>query len=155
MVGEDVAGQKTAWQEMGKEERMTAIEELLRRNGLVSRNKAREQSLRLLEVFARNTQATERYTMQKREQQVMLFAAAQSAAGEHLVDEWTKWTAAGVDLQIIAGDHYSMMRRPNVTVIATTLNLMLNSHSQDYTSLMAVGETSASVLASAEQLLSY
>jgi amino acid adenylation domain-containing protein len=155
MVGEDVAGQKTAWQEMGKEERMTAIEELLRRNGLVSRNKAREQSLRLLEVFARNTQATERYTMQKREQQVMLFAAAQSAAGEHLVDEWTKWTAAGVDLQIIAGDHYSMMRRPNVTAIATTLNLMLNSHSQDYTSLMAVGETSASVLASAEQLLSY
>jgi thioesterase domain-containing protein len=155
MVGEDMAEQESAWQEMENEERKRVVEEMLRRNGLVPRNKAREETLRLLEVFTRNTRATQRYRMQRQKQPTMLFAAAEAGAGEQLAGEWQKWTSAEVGLQVVAGDHYSMMRQPNVTAIAKTLTRLLNSHSQNNTSLMIVEEDAAQRLASTKQLLSY
>jgi thioesterase domain-containing protein len=127
LVGENSEGGDTALQQLTREERWTSVQQLLRRHGLVSQRNASEDSAALLEVFTRNVQAMESYRLCQNDQSVVLLAATESEAPEGLATQWKQW-ATDVDLHLVPGNHYSIMRRPNVGAVAKVLNDARNQY---------------------------
>ena len=39
---------------------------------------------------------------------------------------WTKWSGVGIQFHLVPGDHFTMLRRPNVRIIAGTLQRYLS-----------------------------
>jgi thioesterase domain-containing protein len=79
----------------------------------------------LLSVFTRNAMAVDRYCLQPSQQRIILFRAAEADAPEQLAQQWKRWAAGGVELCLTPGDHYSILRRPNVSLVAERLKSYL------------------------------
>lgn len=121
MVGENIQEQETAFLGADHEQQWTMLKELLLRHGLVSRHKADEETNNLLAIFTRNARAMESYSASPLDLRVSFFAAAESHMSAQLAAEWGQRARGGVDLHVVAGNHYSMIRRPNVATIAMAL----------------------------------
>jgi thioesterase domain-containing protein/acyl carrier protein len=122
MVGEDPDQLESTFRRLDGAGRWAAVEELLTRHGLAPRSSAQAETARLLEVFSRNVRAMESYPMRRAEQRVLLFAAEnRPGSADALAAEWESWAGGGVEFHRMAGDHYSMMRRPQVGMIGRAL----------------------------------
>jgi thioesterase domain-containing protein len=78
----------------------------------------------LLDVFTRNFRAMNNYSIQTSKQAVIYFRASETP--EHSSKVWTKWAGGGIQFHSVPGDHFTMLRRPGVRVIAETLQRYLS-----------------------------
>jgi len=136
MIGENLQEQEAAFKQLGSEQQLTLVQDTLARHGLVSTQTAQEETAKLLKVFTRNMRAMEMYKLGKRDQAIMYFAAADSETPDQRAAGWKQWAAGGVDLHLVPGNHYEMIKGPNVEAIARVLNQALSEYPADASSLV-------------------
>jgi non-ribosomal peptide synthetase component F/thioesterase domain-containing protein len=106
---------------LGPEQQRLVIFDVLKRNGVPRANAPQEELNDLLNVFAHNYLAVERYSLQRSEQRIVLFRAAEVEEPESLAREWVTWAGAGLDVHVVPGNHHSMLKRPHVSATAELL----------------------------------
>ncbi|HET8888391.1 MAG TPA: amino acid adenylation domain-containing protein [Candidatus Angelobacter sp.] len=130
LLGKDADAMRNSFEELGPEEQWTMVQNALVQYGVVPGENAHAEMTRLIEIFSRNFRAMERYSLRQAEQNILLLLAAEGQAPEQLARQWEQWAGGGVECHSIPGDHYTMIRRPNVTVIAEALSRRLNDLSE-------------------------
>ncbi|MET0399319.1 MAG: non-ribosomal peptide synthase/polyketide synthase [Longimicrobiaceae bacterium] len=76
----------------------------------------------LWEVYRANAGASREYGWGTCAADLLLLRAAERAAGEAgEIGEWARLTSGSMDVRIVPGDHFSMMREPYVRVVAAEL----------------------------------
>jgi thioesterase domain-containing protein len=80
----------------------------------------------LLDVYARNFRAMNNYSIQISKQAVVYFRASETP--ERLSKPWTTWTDGGIQFHSVPGDHFTILRRPNVRIIAEALERHISAN---------------------------
>ncbi|HZF12136.1 MAG TPA: amino acid adenylation domain-containing protein [Thermoanaerobaculia bacterium] len=77
----------------------------------------------LFETFAVNLQASRSYVSGPYAGKVSLYFSAQTfaASGPELLDGWSRLAEGGIETRTLPGDHYSLLRRPQVEILAGDL----------------------------------
>lgn len=127
LIGKDPQAIRETFEQLEPEGQWQMVQDALVQYGVVPEKNAHAEMSRLVEIFTRNVRAMERYSLQQAEQNILLLAAAEGQAPEQLARQWKQWAGGGVEFHLVPGDHYSMMRRPNVTEMAEALQLRLNN----------------------------
>jgi thioesterase domain-containing protein len=83
----------------------------------------------LLDVFTRNFRAMNNYSIPTSKQAVVYFRASETP--ERFSKLWTKWAGGGIQFHLVSGDHFTMLSRPNVRIIAETLQRYLSMNSNN------------------------
>jgi thioesterase domain-containing protein len=83
----------------------------------------------LLDVFTRNFFAVNNYSLHQSRQPVVFFRASETP--EHLFKPWTMWATGGMQFHLVPGDHFTMLRRPNVGIIAEALQRHISANSSN------------------------
>ena len=130
LLGKDTDAMRDGFEQLGPEEQWTMVQNALVQYGVVPRENAHAEMTRLLEIFGRNFRAMESYSLRQTDQNVLLLLAAEGQAPEQLARQWKEWAGGGVEYHLVPGDHYTMITRPNVAVIAGALNRRLNDFSE-------------------------
>jgi thioesterase domain-containing protein/acyl-coenzyme A synthetase/AMP-(fatty) acid ligase/acyl carrier protein len=78
------------------------------------------------EVFQRNARASRKYQLTPMGQEVVVCEASERQPAGHLGEEWADW-AANVDNLIIPGNHYTILKQPNVSILAGYLRSALQN----------------------------
>jgi thioesterase domain-containing protein len=131
LLGEDVEdSQSEDFQRMNAEQQRILVQDILTRYGIVPKARAEHETANLLEVFTRNVQAMESYRLSRTEQRILFLAASQAEAPEELVENWRPWAAGGVDFRPVPGNHYTILKRPNVTAIAEVLRRAIDEFAE-------------------------
>jgi amino acid adenylation domain-containing protein len=130
LLGKAADDMRDSFEQLGHEEQWTMVQNALVQYGAVPKENAHAEMTRLFEIFGRNFRAMERYSLRQSEQNILLLLAAEGQAPERLAGQWNQWAGGGVEYHLVPGDHYTMIRRPNVGVIADALNRRLNDLSE-------------------------
>ena len=59
-------------------------------------------------------------------QRIILFSAADREAPDLLAEKWNIWATAGMELCAVPGNHYTLLRPPNVAKVASFLTHFLD-----------------------------
>jgi amino acid adenylation domain-containing protein len=125
LIGKDQSDLEEQFCNLGEEDRRAMLLDALRRDGVLAEDAPAKEMDDLLAVFTRNAMAVYRYGLQPVRQRIILFRAADADAPEQLAQQWRPWAAGGVELCLAPGDHYGMLRRPNVSLVAERLKYYL------------------------------
>jgi len=105
------------------------IQDTLTSSGVLAPKTAHAEMTALLNVFTRNALATNNYSIHTSKQAVVYFRASETP--ERFSKLWTKWSGGGIQFHSVPGDHFTMLRRPNVRIIAETLQRYLSMNSNN------------------------
>lgn len=95
------------------------VQEALCSYGVLTPETAYAEMTALLGVFTRNSLAMNNYVLSPTEQPIVFFRSSETP--ERLSKSWATWAGGGIQFQLVHGDHFTMLRRPNVRVIAEIL----------------------------------
>jgi len=114
--------------QLGPDEQLHYILEQAKLVNVVPPDTELLQIRRLFRVFKTNTQAARSYVPQVYPKQITLFQAAEQVGEVHHdgTPGWGELAVGGVELQIIPGNHYTMVRKPHVQVLAQRLKTYLD-----------------------------
>jgi amino acid adenylation domain-containing protein len=89
---------------------------------------------RRLDLFRIHSQALRTYRPERYAGRIVLFQAAERFASEqhNPAHEWSALAAGGVELHTVPGDHYAILRPPNVLVLAERLRATLDKLAAAY-----------------------
>jgi thioesterase domain-containing protein len=76
---------------------------------------------RYFNVYCTNTRALAAYVPRTQNVRVALFKANEPATAESDTMGWTNLIAETIELHLVPGNHYTMLREPNVRVLAEHL----------------------------------
>ena len=87
-----------------------------------------DQLNRLFQVFRANVHALMDYQPQRYPGRITFFRANDRLADVSYdpIEDWQNWAGDGVEVHIVPGDHYTMLREPAVLVTAEWLRVCLN-----------------------------
>jgi thioesterase domain-containing protein len=126
LIGRDQGDLQEQFCSLDINQQRAMLLDALRRDGVLTEDAPGEEMDCLLSVFARNAMAVDRYCLQPGQERIIIFRAAEADAPERLAQQWRRWAAGGVELCLTPGDHYSMLRRPNASLVAERLKSYLN-----------------------------
>lgn len=94
------------------------------RRNLVDRFFPFRTMIRILRVDRTNQRALRRYSPRSYPGSIVLFSASQPLTkhSHNLQKRWKRYATGGIDVHIVPGDHHTMLREPNVRVLAEKLN---------------------------------
>jgi amino acid adenylation domain-containing protein len=95
------------------------VQETLTSYGVLAPKTAHAEMTALLNVFTQNALAMNNYSLHPSDQSVIYFRASETP--ERFSRLWTRWSRGGIQFHSVPGDHFTMLRRPNVHIIAETL----------------------------------
>jgi len=104
-------------------------QETLTSYGVLAPKTAHAEMTALLNVFTRNVRAMNNYSLHSSDQSVVYFRASETP--ERFSKVWTKWSGGGIQFHLVPGDHFTMLRRPGVRIIAETLRRYLSMSSNN------------------------
>jgi thioesterase domain-containing protein len=107
-------------QRLDTDEQLGRILERAKLTGIVPPDLGMPQIRSLLNVFETNTAAIRSHEPKLYGGRVTLFSAADNPESDSQLG-WGEFAASGVDLNVIPGDHYTIMREPNVEALAERL----------------------------------
>jgi thioesterase domain-containing protein len=111
------------------DEQMTVLLEGARAAGLISEEVELPHLRRLWKVFQGNALAIRKYTPRPARVRMLLLRAGgrtPSRPGDP-TEGWGRLTTAGIEVSLVPGDHYSIMREPNVRALAEELRPRLDA----------------------------
>jgi amino acid adenylation domain-containing protein len=120
-LGRDPDHFRGQFPEADPQEQWRMVQEELVREGVFAPSRAREEMSHLLDVFTANVAAMEQYALRAAPQRVVLFAASAGGQPEQLASQWKTYAEHGVELHLVSGNHYTMLRPPDVEIIAGLL----------------------------------
>jgi thioesterase domain-containing protein len=101
------------------------VQETLTSYGVLAPKTAHAEMTSLLNVFTRNALAMNNYSLQPSNQSVVFFRASETP--ERFSKLWTKWADGGIQFHSVSGDHFTMLRQPNVHIIAEVLQHQMSA----------------------------
>src|SRR5882724_8750712 len=110
-------------------EKLAHVTELGRATGLLPEGFGLAQVVPLFETFAVNLQASRSYVSGPYSGKVTLYFSAQTFAayGPELLAGWSRLAQGGIETRTLPGDHYGLLRRPQVELLARELTVRLAS----------------------------
>lgn len=120
-MGKDVTPLQERFAALGPEEQRALVREELVRDQVLAADTAEEELEQLLSIFTRNRQAMDRYAPPPGDLRILLLKAAEGGNAEDIARQWGALALKGVDLQIVPGDHYSILQRPLVSKLVEKL----------------------------------
>jgi thioesterase domain-containing protein/acyl carrier protein len=104
-------------------EKLAHVTAVGRAMGLLPEGLGLAQVVPLFETFAANLQASRSYVSGPYPGKVRLYFSAQTFAayGPELLEEWSRLAEGGIETRTLAGDHYGLLRRPQVEILAGDL----------------------------------
>jgi len=105
------------------------VQETLTSYGVLAPKTAHAEMTALLDVFTRNARAMNNYSLRPSDQSVVYFRASETP--ERFSRLWTKWAGGGIQFHLVPGDHFTMLRRPGVRIIAETLQRHISANSNN------------------------
>jgi len=112
------------------DERLTILLEHLKRAKIVPLDMELPQVRRLFQVFRCNTLALRRYTPRMYTGSIALFQAGDQLSGEPVSAKESGWRAlagGGLTVHTLPGNHYTLLREPNITLLAEQLQAHLRA----------------------------
>jgi amino acid adenylation domain-containing protein len=119
LVGRDPGPMAKQFSQGTAEDQWRLVEETLISYGVLTPKAAHAEMTAMLDVFSRNFIAMNNYSLEHNKQPVVYFRASETA--EHVSRVWATWAAGGIQFHLVPGDHFTMLRRPNVGIVAETL----------------------------------
>jgi thioesterase domain-containing protein len=119
LVGRDPRPLAEQFSRSNEQDQWKMVQEALCTYGVLAPETAHAEMTALLGVFTRNSLAMNNYVLSPAEQPIVFFRS--SEAPERLSESWTTWAGGGIQFHSVPGDHFTMLRRPNVRVIAEVL----------------------------------
>jgi len=133
-AGIDASGLREEFVGMSETEQRALVEQVLTREGLLSAGHAAAELDRMLAVFTGLQRAVERYSRRNLGQRAVLFAASGSTGAERLAQLWQP-VLPELELNSVAGDHYSTLHNPHVAALAQKLRQRLERAERERGSL--------------------
>jgi thioesterase domain-containing protein len=124
LIGRDPRPLAEQFLKSAPEDQWNMVEQTLTEYGLLSAKNAHADMTALLNIFTRNFHAMNSYSMNSIDLPVLFFRASETP--EHLSRKWTQWAAEGIEIHSVPGDHFTILRRPNVRAIADILQRSLS-----------------------------
>jgi thioesterase domain-containing protein/acyl carrier protein len=111
-----------------KDELLSRVLEQAKSAGLVPPEIQASQAQPFLELCNADFRATRNYRVHRYPGRITLFKASQELSGTSSDPAlgWDEWAAGGVDVQIVPGNHATMVYKPNVEVLAEKLRASLD-----------------------------
>ncbi len=115
-------------QSRGVEEHLRVLLEQVVRAGSVPRDFDLKQLSRRFQVFQMNMCAMLRYERQRYPGRITFFRASEQLAdvSQDAAKDWQDLAADGVEIHVVPGNHYTMLREPQVQVVAEWLKVCLD-----------------------------
>ena len=114
---------------MAPQDQWKMVQETLTSSGVLTPKTAHAEMTALLDVFTRNARAMNNYSLHPSDQSVVYFRASETP--ERFSKLWTKWSGGGIQFHSVPGDHFTMLRRPGVRIIAETLQRYISMNSNN------------------------
>ncbi len=127
LVGRDPRPLAEQFSQAAAQDQWNMVQETLTSYGMLAPKTAHAEMTALLNAFARNSLAMNNYSLRNSEQSVVFFRASETP--EYFSKAWATWAGGGVHIHLVSGDHYTMLRRPNVHTIAEILQRHLSANS--------------------------
>jgi thioesterase domain-containing protein len=131
VVGVNISELEAEFLKLQPEEQWVFLLEALIAEHVLARETAEAELTAMFRVFVRNLSAANKYQVQPTGQKVVLLAAEDGLEPRRIADEWVSRTGSAIESHLIPGNHYSMMRAPNVQVLAARLQRCLDSYVND------------------------
>jgi amino acid adenylation domain-containing protein len=127
LLGRDVGVLPEQLHRLSTEEKLEWAAGLAHAEGLLPRDFGLEQMKPLLAVFAANTQAGRAFVRRTYAGRATLYLSEQtlSTYGPEILDGWERSALGGTEVATLPGDHYSLLRRPQVARLAEELTARL------------------------------
>jgi amino acid adenylation domain-containing protein len=123
LVGRDPGPLVEQFLQAAEQDQWKMVQKTLTSYGVLAPKTAHAEMTALLDVFTRNFRAINNYSIQTSKQAVVYIRASETP--ERFSRVWTKWSGGGIQFHAVPGDHFTMLRRPNVRIIAETLQLSI------------------------------
>ena len=113
--------------ELNSDARLAYLLDRAQRAEVIPANVALAQIRQLFHVFQSNVKAFHRYLPQAYSGQIIFFKASEPLGGSPATPEtdWNKLVLDGLDLRVVPGNHYTILREPNVGNLAEQLEPQL------------------------------
>ena len=115
------------------DELLARVLEQGKKAGLIPTDIEASQAHRLIELCKSDFRASRNYVLRSYPGRVTLFKASEDLSG-NLLDAtlgWGDWAEGGVDVQIVPGNHATMVYKPNVETLAEKLAACIDQAQQD------------------------
>jgi len=129
LVGKDPRPLVEQFSQAAAQDQWMMVQETLTSYGVLAPNTANAEMTALLDVYARNFRAMNNYSIHTSKQAAVYFRASETP--ERLSKPWTTWTDGGIQFHSVPGDHFTILRRPNVRIIAETLHRSISMNSNN------------------------
>ena len=126
LVGKDPRPLVEQFSQAAAQDQWNMVQETLTSYGVLAPKTAHAEMTALLNVFTRNALAMNNYSLHPSDQSVVFFRASETP--ERFSKLWTKWAGGGIQFHLVPGDHFTMLRRPNVRIIAETLERYISAN---------------------------
>src|SRR5436305_9405166 len=132
LVGRDPGPLVEQFLKAAEQDQWKMVQETLTSFGVLASKTAPAEMTALLNVFTRNALAMNNYSLHPSDQSVVYFRASETP--ERFSKVWTKWSGGGIQFHSIPGDHFTMLRRPGVRIIAETLQRYISMNNNNHLS---------------------
>jgi len=129
LVGMDPQPLAERFSRAAAQDQWKMVQETLTSYGVLAPKTAHAEMTALLDVYTRNFRAMNNYSLHPSDQSVVYFRASETP--ERFSKLWTKWSGGGIQFHLVPGDHFTMLRRPNVRIIAETLQRYISMNSNN------------------------
>jgi amino acid adenylation domain-containing protein len=129
LVGRDPGPLVKQFLQAAEQDQWKMVQETLINYGVLAPKTAHAEMTALLDVFTRNFRAMNNYSIPTSKQAVVYFRASETP--ERFSKLWTKWSGGGIQFHSVPGDHFTMLRRPNVRIIAEALERYISANSNN------------------------
>jgi amino acid adenylation domain-containing protein len=129
LAGRDPGPLVEQFLQAAEQDQWKMVQETLTSSGVLAPKTAHAEMTALLEVYTRNFRAMNNYSIQTSKQAVIYFRASETP--ERFSKVWTKWSGGGIQFHSVPGDHFTMLRRPGVRIIAETLQRYISMNSNN------------------------
>lgn len=121
-LGKDWAGRAEEFLQLEPGQQWASLLEMLIQDGFLPQEGSETVLEGLLNIFTRNFTAKDKYSPSPQEQSTVLFQAGENhGAAGYVVEEWRALTGGSLDVHEIAGNHYTLLRTPHVSLVADVL----------------------------------
>jgi thioesterase domain-containing protein len=126
LVGKDPRPLVEQFFQADAQDQWKMVQETLTSYGVLAPKTAHAEMTALLDVYTRNALAMNNYSIQTSKQAVVYLRASETP--ERFSKLWTKWVDGGIQFHSVPGDHFTMLRRPNVRIIAEALEHYISAN---------------------------
>jgi thioesterase domain-containing protein/NRPS condensation-like uncharacterized protein/acyl carrier protein len=128
LIGKDFHEYRERFSRLEEREQYEMILHELQREGILPQDSvlAEKRMKDFYDVFRRNARASREYQLTPMEQEIVVYQASERESGESLGEQWVPWSKR-VSSYVIPGNHFTILKQPNVFVLADLLRSSLQN----------------------------